>query len=436
MATFPLFADVRRMAPLVNGSGDLAVAKVRSLLIRVPRVVLAAAALPEMLLREVARIDLLKRRPEEADIKGRSLVISATGDEAEDARVSALARALGVPVSVPDKPELCTFAPGACFERGDVTIAMRTDGAAPILATHRRGCIERELHPRLGQVAAIARKYGLAGRVSLVGAGPGDPDLLTLKAVRALKAADVILYDSLVGDGVLDHARREATLIDVGKRGGRPSTKQADIHALMITHARAGRAVVRLKGGDAFVFGRAAEEIAAIEAAGITVDIVPGITAAQACAVDARLPLTYRGEVRQFSVVSGTSCDGDPDLDWDALARPGQAFAIYMGVGTAAVIVRRLVDAGATSVTKAIIVENGGRREQRIVATTLGDLDAAIEARGIRGPAILFVGLDWAAAGLKAPAHVDHYCRELVRLRDGGMPALRPAQLEQFALSQ
>jgi uroporphyrin-III C-methyltransferase / precorrin-2 dehydrogenase / sirohydrochlorin ferrochelatase len=487
MVTFPIFAEVGRIAPLVNGHGDLAVGKVRTLLIRAPRVAVAASALPDALAGVAARIDLLQRRPEDTDIKGRPLVISATGDDAEDARVSTLARGLGVPVNVPDKPELCTFALGAFVERGDVTVAICTDGAAPILATHLRGWIERELHPRLGRVASIAREYrhaakkvpfgatrrafwqevltgapadaiqrgdeaegrrGIdallagtspekpAGRVILVGAGPGDPDLLTLKAVRALKAADVILHDSLVGCGVLDHARREATMVDVGKRGGKPSTKQADIHALMILHAREGRTVVRLKGGDAFVFGRAAEEIAAVEAAGIVVDIVPGITAAQACAVDARLPLTYRGAVRQFSLITGASCDGEPDLDWDALARPGQAFAIYMGVGTAALIVRRLSAAGAASDTKAVIVENGGRLEQRTVATTLDDLDAAIKARGIRGPAILFVGLDWAAAGLKAPAHVEHYCQKPQRLRDGGLPALRLAPLEHFALSQ
>jgi uroporphyrin-III C-methyltransferase/precorrin-2 dehydrogenase/sirohydrochlorin ferrochelatase len=246
-----------------------------------------------------------------------------------------------------------------------------------------------------------------------VGAGPGDPELLTLKAVRALKSADVILHDSLVGNGVLDYARREALVIDVGKRRGRPSTPQARTNALMIEHARAGRIVVRLKGGDGFVFGRAAEEIQAVEAAGIAVDIIPGITAAHACAVDARLPLTYRGGVRQISLDTGASCvDGEPDLDWQALARPRQAFAIYMGVDTAPRIVAQLMAAGADPTLPVVIVENGGRPQRRIIATTLADLDAAIGARDVRSPSIVFVGLDWADAGLTMPTGVEEFRAE------------------------
>ena len=485
MTSFPIFVGVDRTPPLVNGGGDLAVIKARTLLLRAPRIALAATALPAGLSDKAGQIDIVPHAPDLAEIKGRPFVISATGDDAEDARVSTLARSLGVPVNVPDRPDLCTFALGAFVERGDVTVAISTDGAAPILATHLRGWLERELHPRLGSVAAIARDYRdeakrlpagaprrefwrqvltgapadaiqrgdeaegrrlidalllgtsaetPAGRVIIVGAGPGDPDLLTLKAVRALKSADVILYDCLVGEGILELARREAVLVDVGKRAGKPSARQADINAEMMRHAGAGKVVVRLKGGDAFVFGRAAEEIAALEAVGITVDIIPGITAAQACAVDAHLPLTYRGNVRSISLAAGASTDGQPDLDWDALARPGQAFAIYMGVKTAPHIVRRLLEAGAASSTPAVIVENGGRLVSRTIATTLRDLDAAICELGVTGPAILFVGLDWTAAGLNPPPHVERF--SVVR------PSRRPANaspklapLDQFALS-
>lgn len=460
MTSFPIFVIVDHTPPLVNGGGDLAVIKARTLLLRAPRLTLAAHELPAALSDEAPRIDLLPQKPASADIKGRPLVISATGDDIEDARVSELARGLGVPVNVPDRPELCTFALGAFVDRGDVTVAISTDGAAPVLATHLRELLERQLHPRLDRVAAIARDYReraqrvpsggqrrafwhqvltgdpakaiqrgdevegrrliealLAGagserqpgRVIIIGAGPGDPDLLTVKAVRALKSADVILYDSLVGEGVLEHARREAVLVEVGKRAGKPSAQQGDINAQMIAHARAGKIVVRLKGGDAFVFGRAAEEIAAVEAAGIGVEIIPGITAAQACAVDARLPLTYRGAIRTISLVAGASTDGEPDLDWDALARPQQAFAVYMGVKTAPRIVRNLLDAGANSSTPAVIVENGGRPECRTIATTLRDLDAAVAELEVAGPAVLFVGLDWSAAGLNAPADVERF---------------------------
>lgn len=462
MRTFPVFVEVGRAPPLVVGSGALAVAKARALLKRAPRVTLAARRVPDALAEalEIGAVELLTHAPQDADIKGRPLVVSATGDAIEDARISALARGLSVPVNVPDQPELSTFAFGAVVDRGDVTVAISTDGAAPVLATHLRGWLERELHPRLGRVAAIAREYRAAatripfgearrdfwqevltgapaaaiqagneaagrrliearlagaspappdGRVILVGAGPGDPELLTLKAVRALKSADVILHDSLVGDGVLDLARREATIVNVGKRRGLPSTSQREINALMIEHARAGKIVARLKGGDAFVFGRAAEEIAAVEAAGIAVEIVPGITAAQACAADARLPLTYRGEVRQISLVAGAAGDGEPALDWKALARPGQALAIYMGVKTAPRIARELIAAGADPEMSTVIVENGGRPERRTIATTLDDLSAAIEAHTVSGPAILFLGLDWTKAGLQMPADVETF---------------------------
>ena len=462
MRTFPVFVEVSRAAPLAIGRGDLAVAKVRVLLTRAPRVALAAARVPQGLAiaAQNGAIELLAHAVQEADIRGRPLVVSATGDADDDARVAAIAGALGVPVNVPDRPELYTFAFGAFVDRGDFTVAISTDGAAPILATHLRAWLERELHPRLGRVAAIAREYRTAakripfgaarrafwqtvltgtpaaaiqasdeaewrrlidallagtspatqpGRVTLVGADPGDPELLTLKAVRALKAADVILHDGLVGDGVIDYARREATIVDVDKRRGHASIRQRDINDLMIEHARAGKIVVRLKGGDAFIFARAAEEIAALEAAGIAVEIVPGITAAQACAADARLPLTYRGEVRQISFVTGAAGDGEPDLDWPTLARPGQALAIYMGVRTAPRIAGALMAASAKSALPAVIVENGGRPEQRTIATTLGSLSTAIDGHAVRGPAIVFLGLDWRRAWLRVLPGVETF---------------------------
>ena len=428
MTTFPVFIEVGRTAPLVIGSGDLAVAKVRALLTRAPRVTLAAVRVPVPLAMaaESGTVDMLPRAPADEDINGRPLVVSATGDVKEDSRISALAQSLGVPVNVPDRPEPSTFAFGAFVDRGDVTVAISTDGAAPILATHLRGWLERELHPRLGRVAAIAREYrpaakripfgaarrafwqevltgapaaaiergdetegrrlidaliagarpdAPAGRVILVGAGPGDPELLTLKAVRALKSADVILHDSLVGEGVLDYARREATIIPVGKRRGRPSVSEHEIIGLMIEHARAGKIVVRLKGGDPFVFGRAAEEIAAVEAAGIAIEIVPGITAAQACAVDARLPLTSRGAVRQISLVTGAASNGEPDLDWNALARPGQALAIYMGVKNAQRITQELAHCRCRALTA------GRNRRERRATGKSHDCDHARRSR-------------------------------------------------------
>jgi len=485
MPSFPIFVEVGSITPLVVGNGALAVAKVRTLLLKAPRVTLASGRGPSPLSQEIADgiVEIIPAGVDEPEIRSRPLVVAATGDDAEDTRISALARLLGVPVNVPDRPQLCTFTFGAIVDRGEVMIAISTDGAAPMLATHLRARLEQEFPPRLGRVASIAREYREAvvhrlphgaprrafwhkvvagapaeailagdeargralidatltaapeivasGRVILVGAGPGDPDLLTLKAVRALKSADVILHDALVDPRVLDHARREADIVDVGKRAGGHAESQSEINLLLVQHAAAGKVVVRLKGGDAFVFGRAAEEISAVEAAGITVEIIPGITAAQACAAEARLPLTVRGKVRQVSLVTGAARDGEPELDWNALARPGQAFAIYMGVRTAERITKRLLAAGADPSTPAVIVEKGACEGRRTIATALLDLPAAIAAKGVAGPAILFIGLDWDAAGIAPPADVDWFADTPVPLR---LPRVL-SPLDQLALS-
>lgn len=465
VASFPVFVDVSGALPLIAGTTDLAMAKARLLLKRAPRISIAAPRDTRALAPELSRdaVDRLDRWPTLDDIRGRPLVIAATGDAGLDTEISALARALGVPVNVPDRPELCTFTLPAIVDRAPVTIAIGTEGRAPVLATELRARLERDLHPRLGRLAAIAgglrAKVGASlaspsarrafwqkvfagpaadailagdeaagrdhidralredatsgaprkGRVVLVGAGPGDSELLTLKAVRALKSADVVLYDRLVGDGILDMARREALMIPVGKAAGSHSVSQAAIDALIVEHGLAGRTVVRLKGGDPLVFGRAAEEMVAAQAAGLDVEIVPGITAAQGCAAAAGLPLTLRGTVRQFALVTGAASDGEPDLDWESLARPGQAFAVYMGLRTAETIRHGLLAAGADPFAPIVIVENGTRPDQRIIDTRLGDIATAVEVKGVKGPAILLVGLDWRSAGLVRPATVETF---------------------------
>ena len=171
--------------------------------------------------------------------------------------------------------------------------------------------------------------------MALIGCGPGDPDLLTLKALQRLQEADVLVVDRLVNPKILEYARRDAERIFVGKTPGGPTTSQAEINRILVREAAAGKVVARLKGGDPFIFGRAAEEMAALQAAGIAVEVVPGVTAAHACAARIGLPVTLRERVRHFSVVTGATADGAPDLDWQALAAPGAAFAVYMGVGNA-----------------------------------------------------------------------------------------------------
>ncbi len=267
------------------------------------------------------------------------------------------------------------------------------------------------------------------GRVQLIGCGPGDPDLLTVRALHRIAAADVLVVDRLVGAGVLAHARADATLIYVGKEAGGPSTSQDDINRILVREALKGQTVARLKGGDGFVFGRAAEEIAAVRAAGIAIEIVPGITAAHACAASIALPLTLRESVRQFSLVTGATADGDIDLDWAALAAPRQAFAIYMGVRTARTLRQKLLASGASPALPMVVVENGTRDNELAVATTLGDLIDAIGAFGIKGPAIIFGGLLWDDANLTIPDKVHVYSAPADRASDGVLAASAPDAL-------
>jgi uroporphyrin-III C-methyltransferase/precorrin-2 dehydrogenase/sirohydrochlorin ferrochelatase len=460
MRTFPILISFDGKPPLVTGGGELAAVKARLLLKRAPSVDVSAEELgPELAaLAEAGQVALVPARPGIDQLRGRPLVIAATEDDEEDARVSAIARALGVPVNVPDRPELCTFALPAIVDRGEVTVAIGTSGASPVLAQRLRAWLEQGLHPRLDALAKLAAEFrgpvaeklpsgrprrkfweavfeGAAaeamlegdedkaraligraieqaaaakqdsrGRVLLVGAGPGDPELLTMKAVRALKAADVILYDRLVGEGVLDHARREAELIPVGKAKGAHSVPQEDINALLIDRARAGQTVVRLKGGDPFIFGRGGEELDALRQAGIAVEIVPGVTAGIAAAASLQIPLTHREMSHTVTFLSGHEAGGEEPsfehLDLAALSTGKNTLLVYMGVTTAGVIARRLLDAGFKPDLPVIAVENASRDDERRVAATIADLAAHPERLGLKSPAVLIFG---EVAGL--PAH-------------------------------
>ncbi|MGH6748100.1 MAG: siroheme synthase CysG [Methyloceanibacter sp.] len=459
MRTFPIFVSFEGKPPLVVGGGELAAVKTRLLLKRAPSVDVAASEVVAELaaLAEAGLVSLLPALPGIDQLRGRPLVISATEDDTEEARVSAIARALGVPVNVPDRPELCTFALPAIVDRGEVTVAIATSGAAPVLAQRLRAWLEQELHPRLDALAKLAAEFrgvvaervpsgtrrrkfweavfeGAAaeamlegdeakaktligeaieaaasapqvqGRVLLVGAGPGDPELLTVKAVRALKAADVILYDRLVGLGVLDHARREAELIPVGKAKGQHSVPQSEINALLIARAKVGQTVVRLKGGDPFIFGRGGEELEALRAAGIPIEIVPGVTAGIAAAASLQIPLTHRDVSHTVTFLSGHEAGGEEPsfehLDLAALASGKNTLLVYMGVTTAGVIAKKLLDAGFAPSLPVIAVENASREDERRIAATIADLAVHPERLGLKSPAILIFG---EVAGL--PAH-------------------------------
>ena len=350
-----------------------------------------------------------------------------------------------MPVNVPDRPQLCTFSLAAIVDRGTVTVAIGTEGAAPILATQLRAKLEQDLHPRLGRLADLAREQRLAvaaalppgaprraywdvifagpaadavlagdddaarrimadtlaatppnkrGRVILVGAGPGDPDLLTLKAVRALKSADVIIYDGLMGADVLEHARREAELVFVGKAKGRHCRSQAEINALIVSHARDGKTVVRLKGGDPSIFGRGAEEIDTLRASGIAVDVIPGITAATAAAASLQIPLTHRDLSRSVTFLSGHAAgDGAADfdqVDFAALANGRSTLAVYMGLSTARQLAGKLLASGWSPATPVIAAANVSQSGERRISTSLDVL--AAERLNLEGPTLLVIG--------------------------------------------
>jgi uroporphyrin-III C-methyltransferase/precorrin-2 dehydrogenase/sirohydrochlorin ferrochelatase len=468
MKYFPIFADLDNAHVLVVGGGEPATQKVRLLLKTRAHITVVADTVTDELseLEEKNAIWIVLRTFLARDLEGQRLVYAATGDPALDAAVSRAAKARGIPVNVVDAPKLSTFIMPAIVDRAPVTVAIATEGAAPILAREIKTRLESWLPANFGALAqhaqalrdkvtsaipdARARRHVwerllagsfrravlngrkdeagrilaaelqggaapaarlTAGRVALIGCGPGDPDLLTLKALQRLQEADVLVVDRLVNPKILEYARRDAERIFVGKTPRGPATSQAEINRILVREASAGKVVARLKGGDPFIFGRAAEEMAACQTAGIDVEVVPGVTAAHACAARIGLPVTLRERVRHFSVVTGATAGGAPDLDWRALAVPDAAFAIYMGVGNAPLLRANLLSHGAAADTPVVIVENGTRADERAIATTLADLTDCVAELAIAGPAVIFVGLDWHAAGLCRPETVTVHRR-------------------------
>jgi uroporphyrin-III C-methyltransferase / precorrin-2 dehydrogenase / sirohydrochlorin ferrochelatase len=469
---FPIFFDLDGRDVVIVGGGEKALQKLRLLAKTSARLkIVAAEVSQDITAADVPTLVLERHAFTEADLDGASLVFAASDDPELDARVAAAARSRGLPINVVDGPSQSNFIMPAIVDRDPVLVAIGTEGAAPILAREIKAKIESWLPAQFGRVAqraqqlrrhvhdAIAdpvvrrrtweallqgvwRSAVLAGdsetadreldrqlaaggahaqpvgSVALIGCGPGEPDLITLKAQQRLQSADVLVVDRLVNPAILEYARRDAVRIDVGKEPEGDSALQEDINRILVREALKGQRVVRLKGGDAFVFGRAAEEMAAVRAAGIPVEVVPGITAAHACAASVGLPVTLRAKVRQFAVVTGASADGPLELDWPALAQPGQAFAIYMGVRTAQHFRDKLLGAGAAPQTPVVIVENGTLSNERALATELALVADAIAEAGIHGPAVIFVGLDWASGGLSRPDKVEVY--EAQRRRAGG----------------
>ena len=444
-ALFPIFADLQGRDVLVVGGGEIARRKTFALLEAGARPRVVAPVLESSLSQWAAegRIVHVAETFDPHWLDGAWLAIAATNDENVNRAVAEAGATRRIWVNVVDDATRSSFHVPARIERGPLQIAISSGGHAPMLARHLREQLEIQLDESWGALAilfsrfrqrirrrfpnlarrrhffakaidgevaaqlrrgdAVAAERALrrllaknetptAGSVVLVGAGPGDPGLLTLHGLRRLNEADVILHDRLVSAEVLQLARRDAERIEVGKESGLHHTTQDGIHALMLEHARAGKRVVRLKGGDPFVFGRGGEELEFLRAQGIAYEVVPGISAALACAAYAGVPLTHRdlGQSLQF-VTAHSKSDAAPP-DWNVLARPRQTLAVYMGVANLESWRNKLIEHGRDPATPFALVENGSCREQRVIVGTLAELPEHARLHAVRSPALLLIG--------------------------------------------
>ncbi|TCD13513.1 siroheme synthase CysG [Oricola cellulosilytica] len=447
MRHFPIFLNVVERRVVVSGAGECAVSKLR-LLLKTDANIVVIGADPVPQIRRWAkegRLALIERRIEPADVAGAALVYGANDDEEEDARAAGIGRQAGALVNIVDNLNHSDFITPAIVDRDPVTVAIGTEGAAPVLARKIKADLEARLPASLGLLARIGQSFrhkaamlpmgrkrrdfwsryysgeGDAalkeggehgaqakleelltdsietrprdGHVSLIGTGPGDPELLTVKARRLIHEADVVLHDRLVPDAIIELARREAIIVEVGKTGYGPSWKQEDINALLVEHAANGAQVARLKSGDPGIFGRLDEELDALDEANISWDIVPGITAAAAAAASSGLSLTKRGRNSSIRFMTGRDVEGFAEHDWRDLAKSGSGAAIYMGVKAAAFLRGRLLIHGADAQTPVTIVENASRANQKTVSTTILALPDALAEAGITGPAVLLYGM-------------------------------------------
>jgi len=447
MKHFPIFLAVEGRRIVLSGGGDAALAKLRLLMKTEAQLTVIAAEVADDIRKwaDQGKLQIIARTMQPGDALGAALFYAANEDDAEDVRVSAMAHAEGALVNIVDNLADSAFITPAIVDRDPVTVAIGTEGAAPVLARAIKADLEARLPVSLGILARIGKTFrhaaevlpmgrkrrefwsafyfgsgpkalashgeaavipaletlldahvmqtAKAGSVDLVGAGPGDPELLTLKARNALDKADVVIHDRLVTGEILELARREAIIIDAGKEGFGKAMRQEDINALIVQHALDGHYVVRLKAGDPTVFGRLDEEIAAIEAHDIPYTIIPGITAASAAVANIGQSLTKRHRNAAVRIVTGHGTQGYAEHEWKALAQPGEVAAIYMGKKSARFIQGRLLMHGADPATPVTIIENVSRTDQRIIATTLAELEPTLSRANLRGPAITFYGL-------------------------------------------
>ncbi len=449
MEHLPILLNVKGHSALVVGGGMVAARKT-DLAVRAGCVVtVIAPELNDDMARLVREHEIEHKTSElcAEDLDGCRIAFGATSDNAVNQRLRKLGEAAGVLVNVADNPEICDFIMPAIVDRSPVLVAIASGGTSPLLTRMLKARFETAIPAAYGRLAEFAGEYrdrvkrsipdmtrrrrfwetmiagpiaehlfsaqeDLAtkqmdtlleeaaadgdkpptGEVYLVGTGPGDPDLLTFRALRLMQQADVVLYDRLIGDGILNLVRRDARRIYVGKMKKDHAVPQEEISSLLVRLAREGNRVLRLKGGDPFVFGRGGEEIETLAEHGITFQVIPGVTAANGCAAYAGIPLTHRDHAQGCIIVTGHEKDGELNLNWDSLIQPRQTVVIYMGLTSLGAISGGLIEHGADPATPAAVIENGTRASQRVVKGTLEDLADKAAAAGIKSPALIIVG--------------------------------------------
>ena len=447
MDYLPIFINLKQRRCLVVGGGEVAARKVALLLQADAQVIVVAPELGHSLKEwhAAGQIEWSERAAAVEDLDGDyALVYAATNDEATNRLISEEAKRRNIPVNVVDNPALCSFIMPAIVDRSPVIAAVSSGGASPVLARLIRARLESMVPAAYGRLAELVSRYrdrvkarfsngedrrifweqilqgqvaeyvfsgqeraaeealeqALAadhvkqhsGEVYLVGGGPGDPDLLTFRALRLMQQADVVLFDRLVAPQVLDMTRRDAERINVGKERDRHTLPQDDINQLMVRLARDGKRVLRLKGGDPFIFGRGGEEIETLAEEGIPFQVVPGITAAAGCASYAGIPLTHRDYAQACVFVTGHLKDGTANLNWKALAHPQQTVVFYMGLHGLKIICEQLIAHGMSPRTPIALVQKGTTADQRVLVGTLESMDQVMEGQEIRPPTLIIVG--------------------------------------------
>ncbi|MDO9150437.1 MAG: siroheme synthase CysG [Methylotenera sp.] len=446
MQALPIFINITNRLCIVIGGGDVATRKVSMLLKANAAITLVSPEICHELqaLVDDGKIQCIQSTYQKQQLDGACLVVAATDDESVNEAVSLDAKSLNIPVNVVDSPALCTFTMGSIIERSPVVIAVSSEGNAPVLARYIRTKIETMLPAGYGRIAGIAGEFRdkvkakftttqarrrfwedvlqgalvervlsgqeqsarallqdlidqenittNKGEVFLVGGGPGDPDLLTFRALRLMQQCDVCVYDKLVSPEVMELVRRDAELIYVGKSRDQHTLPQEEINALLAKLALQGKRVLRLKGGDPFIFGRGGEEIETLMEHGVPFQVVPGITAANGVSSYAGIPLTHRDYAQACLFITGHLKDGSLDLDWQAMARPRQTVVIYMGLVGLAQICEQLIKHGVSPDMPVAVVQQGTTQRQKVVAATLADLSEKVIEAGLKPPCLTIIG--------------------------------------------